>query len=44
MDTFFDGSASQVMTALFDISAGGLDEKELTDLQRLIDEAQKGKE
>jgi len=43
MDTFFDGSASLVMTALFDISARGLDEKELADLQRLIDEAQKGK-
>jgi len=43
MDTFFDGSASQVMAALLDISARNLSDKELADLQRLIEKAQKGR-
>jgi predicted transcriptional regulator len=43
MDTFFDGSAAQVMAALFDISARNLSEKEMADLQRLIEKAQKGR-
>jgi predicted transcriptional regulator len=44
VDTFFDGSASQVMAALFEISPRDLDEEELARLRRLIDEARKGKE
>jgi predicted transcriptional regulator len=44
MDTFFDGSAAQVMAALLDISSRNLSEKELAELKRLIAEAQKGKE
>jgi len=43
MDAFFDGSAAQVMTALFDMSAGNLTDKEMADLQRLIDKAMKGR-
>lgn len=42
MDTFFEGSASQVMAALFDISAKNFNEEELAVLQRLIDKAEKG--
>jgi BlaI family transcriptional regulator, penicillinase repressor len=44
MDTFFDGSAAQVMAALVDISSRKLSDKELADLKRLIADAQKGKE
>ena len=43
VNTFFDGSASQVMAALFDLSARDLDEQELERLRQLIDEAEKGK-
>jgi BlaI family penicillinase repressor len=42
LNTFFDGSASQVMAALFEISARDLDDEELTRLGRLIDQAKKG--
>jgi BlaI family transcriptional regulator, penicillinase repressor len=43
LNTFFDGSASQVMAALFEISARGLDNEELARLRRLIDEARREK-
>lgn len=43
VNTFFEGSASQVMAALFDLSATDLDEEELARLRRLIDEANKGR-
>jgi len=41
LNTFFDGSASQVMAALFEMSARDLDDKELARLRRLIDDARK---
>lgn len=41
LHTFFDGSASQVMTALFEMSGRDLDDVELARLRRLIDEARK---
>jgi BlaI family penicillinase repressor len=44
VDTFFEGSAAQVMAALFDISARKLKEDELTRLRQLIDQAEKAKE
>jgi BlaI family penicillinase repressor len=44
MDTFFDGSASNVMAALMELSPRDLDEAELERLRRLIDEAKRGKE
>jgi BlaI family penicillinase repressor len=44
LHTFFDGSASQVMAALIEISPRGLDERELGRVRKLIDEARtKGK-
>jgi BlaI family transcriptional regulator, penicillinase repressor len=43
VDTFFEGSASQVMAALLDTSAKELDDEELTRLRQLIDSAAKGK-
>jgi BlaI family transcriptional regulator, penicillinase repressor len=43
VDTFFEGSASQVMAALLDTSAKDLDDEELTRLRQLIDSAAKGK-
>ena len=43
VDTFFEGSAAQVMAALLDSSAKALDEEELTRLRKLIDSAAKGK-
>jgi predicted transcriptional regulator len=39
LNTFFDGSASQVLAALFEISPKDLDEQELARLRRLIDAA-----
>ncbi len=39
LNTFFDGSASQVLAALFEMSPRDLDEKELARLRRLIDAA-----
>src|SRR6185436_2906713 len=44
VNTFFDGSASQVMAALFELSPRDLGDEELTRLRRLIDSAKKGKE
>ena len=41
IDTFFEGSASQAMAALFEINARDLDENELARLRRLIDDAKK---
>ena len=43
VDTFFDGSASQVMAARLDNSAKELDEDELIRLRKLIDSAAKGR-
>lgn len=41
VNTFFDGSASQVMAALLDLSPRDLEDEELTRLRRLIDAAKK---
>ena len=43
VDTFFEGSASQVMAALLDSSATELDEEELKRLRQMIDAAAKGR-
>ena len=39
LHTFFDGSVSQVMASLIDLSPKGLDERELRRVRRLIEEA-----
>jgi predicted transcriptional regulator len=39
INTFFDGSASQVMAALFELSPRGLDDEDVERLRRLIDSA-----
>jgi predicted transcriptional regulator len=39
LHTFFQGSASQVMAALVDLSPKGLDEREIGRIRRLIDDA-----
>ncbi len=39
LHTFFDGSVSQVMASLIDLSPKGLDERELQRVRRLIEEA-----
>jgi BlaI family transcriptional regulator, penicillinase repressor len=39
LHTFFDGSVSQVLASLIDLSPKGLDERELQRVRRLIDEA-----
>lgn len=44
VNTFFDGSASQVMAALFELSPKDLEDEDLERLRRLIDEARKKKE
>ena len=41
VNTFFDGSASQVMAALIEISPSELGDEELTRLRSLIDNARK---
>ena len=41
VNTFFEGSASQVMAALFDMSSRTMDEQELDRLHELIEEAKK---
>ena len=41
VNTFFDGSASQVMAALFEISPSDLGDEELARLRQLIDDAKK---
>ena len=44
VNTFFDGSASQVMTALFELSPRELGDEDVDRLRRLIDAAKKNKE
>src|SRR5262249_35866904 len=44
VNTFFDGSATQVMAARFELSPNELNDKELTRLRRLIDAARNKKE
>jgi predicted transcriptional regulator len=44
VNTFFDGSASQVMAALFELSPRELDDEELVRIRRMIDAARKDKE
>jgi len=39
--TFFDGSASQAMAALVEMSGRGFDDDELARLRQLVDEAKK---
>lgn len=41
LHTFFEGSTSQVLAALFDLSPRGLDEAELTRVTELINQARK---
>jgi predicted transcriptional regulator len=43
LDTFFDGSASQVVAALVDLAPGELDKDEMARLQRIVDRAKRGK-
>jgi predicted transcriptional regulator len=44
VNTFFDGSASQVMAALFELSPRDLSDEELARIGRMIDAARKDKE
>jgi predicted transcriptional regulator len=44
LNTFFDGSAAQVVAALVELSPGDLDEAELARLRRLIEDARKNGE
>jgi len=44
VNTFFDGSAAQVMSALFELSPKELSDEDLTRLRRLIDAARNKKE
>jgi predicted transcriptional regulator len=39
--TFFNGSASQVVAALIEISPGGLDERELARVEKLLEQRRK---
>src|SRR5262245_40488031 len=41
LQTFFDGSTSQAMSALLDVSSSRLDDAEIDRLKRLIDQARK---
>ena len=41
VDTFFEGSASKVVTALIDLSREELSEQELASISRLIEQARK---
>jgi BlaI family transcriptional regulator, penicillinase repressor len=41
LQTFFDGSTSQAMSALLDVSSSRLDDAELERLKKLIDQARK---
>jgi predicted transcriptional regulator len=43
LDTFFDGSASQVVAALVDLAPDDLDEEEVARLQRMVDRAKRSK-
>ena len=44
VNTFFDGSAAQVMAALFELSPKELGDEDIARLRRLIDEAKSKKE
>ena len=44
VNTFFDGSAAQVMSALFELSPKELSDEDLTRLRRLIEAARNKKE
>ena len=44
VNTFFDGSAAQVMTALFELSPRDLGDDEIARLRKLIDNAKKERE
>ena len=44
VNTFFDGSAAQVMAALFELSPRELGDEDIARLRRLIDEAKSKKE
>ena len=41
LQTFFDGSASQVMAALFELGPRDLDEEQIERMRKLIDEARR---
>jgi BlaI family transcriptional regulator, penicillinase repressor len=41
LQTFFDGSTSQAMSALLDVSSSQLDDAELNRLKKLIEQARK---
>jgi predicted transcriptional regulator len=43
LDTFFDGSASQVVAAHVDLAPDDLDEEEVARLQRMVDRAKRSK-
>jgi BlaI family penicillinase repressor len=43
LDTFFDGSASQVVAALVDLAPDDLDEEDVARLQRIVDRAKRSK-
>jgi len=43
LDTFFDGSASQVVAALVDLAPHDLNEEEVARLQRIVDRAKRSK-
>jgi BlaI family penicillinase repressor len=43
IDTFFDGSASQVVAALVDLAPGDLDKEEMARLQKVVDRAKRAK-
>ena len=44
VNTFFEGSAAQVMTALLELSSRELGDEELARLRKLIDNAKKERE
>lgn len=44
VNTFFEGSATQVMAALVDMSPQSLDDDEVARLRRIIDDARKRKD
>jgi len=43
LETFFDGSASQVVAALVDLAPDDLNEEEVARLQRIVDRAKRSK-
>jgi predicted transcriptional regulator len=43
LDTFFGGSASQVVAALVDLAPGDLEKDEIARLQRIVDRAKRTK-